>query len=104
VLLQYDYVVQMVAEYRQKLQLTSKLLRELHYLAIHDIYVCAGRPGRTGDRSIRAFLNILFALFQLPEHHRDPFDWLLIAQCQAGRPPLVASDRLLRRYPIEVIC
>jgi Fic family protein len=43
VLLQYDYVVQMVTEYRRKLQLTSKLLRELHYLAIHDIYICAGR-------------------------------------------------------------
>jgi PIN domain nuclease of toxin-antitoxin system len=33
----------------------------------------------------------------------NPFDWLLIAQCQAERLPLVASDRLLRRYPIEVI-
>jgi PIN domain nuclease of toxin-antitoxin system len=56
---------------------------------------------------VRSVLRIearhVFGLFQLPEHHRDPFDRLLIAQCQAQRLPLVASDRLLRRYPIEVI-
>ena len=45
----------------------------------------------------------VFALFGLPRHHRDPFDRLLAAQCVVEKLPLVASDRALRRYPIEVI-
>ena len=45
----------------------------------------------------------VFALFGLPDHHRDPFDRLLAAQCVAEKLPLIASDPMLRRYPIEVI-
>ncbi len=56
---------------------------------------------------IRSVLPIearhVFGLFQLPEYHRDPFDRLLVSQCRAERLPLVASDRVLRRYPVEVL-
>ena len=45
----------------------------------------------------------VFELFTLPDHHRDPFDRLLVAQCIAERIPLIASDAAFRRYPIEVI-
>ena len=45
----------------------------------------------------------VFGVLRLPDHHRDPFDRLLVAQCQVERLPLVASDSLLRRYPIEVV-
>jgi len=45
----------------------------------------------------------VFELFNLHDHHRDPFDRLLIAQCIAERIPLIASDVAVRRYPIEVI-
>jgi len=45
----------------------------------------------------------VFGLFSLPDHHRDPFDRLIIAQCRAERLPLVASDRMIRRYPVEVL-
>lgn len=45
----------------------------------------------------------VFGVFQLPDHHRDPFDRLLAAQCMVEKLPLVASDAVLRRYPIEVI-
>ena len=56
---------------------------------------------------VRSILPIearhVYGLFQLPEYHRDPFDRLLVSQCRAERLPLVASDRLLRRYPVEVL-
>ena len=39
----------------------------------------------------------------LPLHHADPFDRLLIAQANAEGIPLVTSDRHIRRYNVQVI-
>lgn len=39
----------------------------------------------------------------LPDHHRDPFDRLLIAQAQAEGIPIVTADRTFERYDVEVI-
>ena len=43
----------------------------------------------------------VFRLFRLPDHHRDPFDRLLVAQCQTEGLTLVTPDRMLRRYGVE---
>ena len=40
---------------------------------------------------------------ELPLHHRDPFDRLLVAQCQVEGLPLVTSDPFLGRYDIETV-
>lgn len=40
---------------------------------------------------------------RLPHHHRDPFDRLLVAQCQIERMPLMTADEALAAYDIEVI-
>ena len=37
----------------------------------------------------------------LPLHHRDPFDRMLVAQCQAENLPLVSSDDTLDAYGIK---
>ncbi len=39
----------------------------------------------------------------LPQHHRDPFDRLLVAQAQIEGLPLLTSDAFLKRYDVEVI-
>lgn len=39
----------------------------------------------------------------LPDHHRDPFDRLLIVQAQALAVPLVTADRQLEAYDVEII-
>ena len=39
----------------------------------------------------------------LPDHHRDPFDRLLIAQAQVEGIPIVTADRVFARYDVEVI-
>ena len=39
----------------------------------------------------------------LPDHHRDPFDRLLIAQAQAEHLVLVTADRVLRDYDVEMV-
>jgi PIN domain nuclease of toxin-antitoxin system len=38
---------------------------------------------------------------ELPQHHRDPFDHLLIAQALAERLTLLTADPLLARYPVK---
>ena len=56
---------------------------------------------------IRSVLSVeaghVFGLFSLPDHHRDPFDRLLVAQSHVEGIPLVASDPALRLYDIQVI-
>jgi len=42
-------------------------------------------------------------LAQLPPHHRDPFDRLLIAQAQVDRLVLVSADRRLADYDVEIL-
>jgi PIN domain nuclease of toxin-antitoxin system len=39
----------------------------------------------------------------LPYHHRDPFDRLIIAQSLVENVPIVSSDELFARYGIERI-
>lgn len=39
----------------------------------------------------------------LPLHHRDPFDRLLVAQARSEGLPLLTADPLIRRYDVEII-
>jgi PIN domain nuclease of toxin-antitoxin system len=39
----------------------------------------------------------------LPEHHRDPFDRLLVAQAIVEEIPLLSADPRIARYPVEVV-
>lgn len=39
----------------------------------------------------------------LPDHHRDPFDRMLIAQSLEEKLPLVTADRAFALYPLDVI-
>jgi PIN domain nuclease of toxin-antitoxin system len=39
----------------------------------------------------------------LPEHHRDPFDRMLVAQCQLEEMPIITSDPQIAQYNVEVI-
>lgn len=40
---------------------------------------------------------------QLPFHHRDPFDRMLVAQARIERLTLVTSDRTLQRYDVPLL-
>jgi len=42
-------------------------------------------------------------VYQLPSHHRDPFDHLLIAQAQLEKLPILTADPQISRYSVEVI-
>jgi len=42
-------------------------------------------------------------VYKLPDHHRDPFDRLLIAQGQLEKMPILTADPMFNRYDIETI-
>jgi PIN domain nuclease of toxin-antitoxin system len=43
------------------------------------------------------------AVSELPWHHRDPFDRLLVAQALAEKLSIVSSDPALAQYGVDVI-
>jgi len=45
----------------------------------------------------------ILGLSELPVHHKDPFDRLLISQANAERLTLISSDPQIARYSVEVI-
>jgi len=40
---------------------------------------------------------------QLPLHHRDPFDRLIIAQAQVDRLPVLTADKRFPLYKIDTV-
>jgi PIN domain nuclease of toxin-antitoxin system len=42
-------------------------------------------------------------VYELPPHHADPFDRLLVAQCQMESLALITKDEEIRRYEVETI-
>jgi PIN domain nuclease of toxin-antitoxin system len=45
----------------------------------------------------------IYRLLQLPVRHKDPFDRLLVAQCQVEKLTLLTRDPEIRKYPVDVI-
>lgn len=45
-------------------------------------------------------LEHLNVVCELPFHHRDPFDRLLIAQAQVDRLPIISADEMFDAYGI----
>jgi len=48
-------------------------------------------------------LDHVVRLEDLPVHHRDPFDHILVAQSMEEGWPLLSTDPLLARSPAELI-
>ena len=48
-------------------------------------------------------LDHVLRLEGLQLHHRDPFDRILIAESLEEKLPIVTSDPLFTRYPVELI-
>jgi PIN domain nuclease of toxin-antitoxin system len=45
----------------------------------------------------------LLAFEQLPFHHRDPFDRMLIAQSLEEGWPIITADSIFKKYRVQVI-
>jgi PIN domain nuclease of toxin-antitoxin system len=54
-------------------------------------------------RPLAVDLRHSLAMFELPPHHRDPFDRLLIAQAREDGLTIVTRDREFARYEVEIV-
>jgi PIN domain nuclease of toxin-antitoxin system len=57
------------------------------------------------EKKVIALLDLeiehVFQAKGLPQHHRDPFDRMLVAQSLAEGIPVVGSDRMLDAYGVD---
>lgn len=61
------------------------------------------RLARSGVDPLPVDMRHALAAADLPWHHRDPFDRLLIAQAAVEGLAIVTHDRMFARYDIETI-
>jgi PIN domain nuclease of toxin-antitoxin system len=54
-------------------------------------------------RLLPVSLSHVLRVEELPLHHRDPFDRLLIAQSIEEKWPIVTADPWFAHYPVDVI-
>lgn len=62
------------------------------------------RLNRDGIISLPVENRHALAVSDLPLHHNDPFDHLLIVQAQIEKFYLVTHDEKIMKYDVEVIC
>lgn len=52
---------------------------------------------------LQIYPDHLSRLLDLPLHHRDPFDRLIIAQAICERLPIISCDQAFSAYPVKLI-
>ena len=63
----------------------------------------ASAIGRAGFVELSITVQHSLRVHDLPHHHRDPFDRLLVAQAQDEGMFLVSGDRAFRSYPVQTL-
>ncbi len=61
------------------------------------------RMRRSGTEGLPVEHAHALAVGELPEHHRDPFDRLLVAQARHLGIALVTADAMLSHYDVELV-
>ncbi|HXZ39731.1 MAG TPA: type II toxin-antitoxin system VapC family toxin [Terriglobales bacterium] len=61
------------------------------------------RMTEQGVRPLAVSHQHALAVWNLPRHHRDPFDRLLIAQASLENMVLISSDRIFERYSVQLL-
>jgi len=54
-------------------------------------------------QSLPIHMSHALHIYSLPNHHRDPFDRMIIAQAQLEDLPILTMDSQIARYQIKVI-
>jgi PIN domain nuclease of toxin-antitoxin system len=58
---------------------------------------------RNAVQSLPIYLSHALHIRNLPDHHRDPFDRILVSQAILEEMPLLSADPQISRYPVEVV-
>lgn len=54
-------------------------------------------------KSIAIDTEIIFRTTELPTHHRDPFDRLLVSTAITHSMPIVTPDPWIKKYPVSTV-
>jgi PIN domain nuclease of toxin-antitoxin system len=65
--------------------------------------IIAQQQSENGILLLPATLPHVLDLDNLPQHHKDPFDRLLIAQCRTETATLVSRDAIFKQYDCQLI-
>ena len=98
-------------------QLNSKDNLYLSYASVWEIAIKSSINKITLDRPVKEFVDLavykhslvmlpislahIYHTQNLPLHHRDPFDRMIISQATLERLPIVSSDAIFDAYAIE---
>ncbi len=63
----------------------------------------ADQLSRNAFRSLPIYLRHALYTRTLPDHHRDPFDRILISQAILEEMVLLSADPRISRYPVEIV-
>jgi PIN domain nuclease of toxin-antitoxin system len=58
---------------------------------------------KTSTEVLPILLRHVLQIANLPPHHRDPFDRIILAQAVEEKIPVVSADTKFRAYPVEVL-
>lgn len=72
-------------------------------LSLPDGVTLAGLADACGFEDLPIRADHAAAEHDLPPHHNDPFDRLLIAQATAETLTLVSADRTMRAYDVKLL-
>lgn len=61
------------------------------------------RMRRSGMTALAVEHDHVLRVAELPDHHRDPFDRLLVAQAQSLDVPIITADRKLAAYDVTTM-
>jgi len=75
---------------------------KLHLPELPSRYV-PKRLAQQGIRSLSVTQTHALRVYDLPTHHHDPFDRLLIAQALAEEMVILTADRAFERYEAELV-
>ena len=63
----------------------------------------AGQQQTNSVEVLPIVLAHVLELSELPAHHKDPFDRMLIAQANCEQAMLVSNDQLIVKYAVKVL-
>ena len=63
----------------------------------------ADQLSRNAIQALPIYLRHALHTRTLPDHHRDPFDRILVSQAVLEEMPLLSADPQVSRYPVEVV-
>ncbi len=63
----------------------------------------SSRMAQMGVRGLAVEHPHAWRVYDLPAHHKDPFDRLLIAQAQVEDLTIVSADPQFRNYPVKLL-